>query len=447
MPTLTAPRVESDTFLAAIDRAERARTHEPAWLRAARRSAADAFEDMGMPTTRDEEWRFTNVAPLVHTAFAPAPAVTVRPADAARFIVPGLAGPVMVFVNGRHAPELSSPGVRIPGLTVTTMADAIAYIPAALEPYLARHASVANRPFAALNTALFDDGAVVTVADGTIVDAAVQLVFLSTVTPAPAMTSPRVLVVLGRNSQARLVETFGGIGPAGGFTNAVTEAVVGDGAVLEHVRLQREAETAFHIGHTQFHLGRSSTSLSHAVAFGGRITRHDAVAVLGGEGADCTLNGLFLADGERLVDNHTEIEHAMPHGTSHEIYKGILAGHARGVFNGRIRVRPDAQKTDAKQTNKTLLLSDEAQVNTKPQLEIFANDVRCTHGATVGQLSEDALFYLRARGIGLDDARSMLVRAFATEVTSRIGLEPVRAELDRLLAEKLPGTTAVEAAA
>jgi len=239
-----------------------------------------------------------------------------------------------------------------------------------------------------------------------------------------------------------VIETFGALGVSRGFTNAVTEVVVGAGAVVDHYRVQRESETAFHIGHTQFQLGRSSTSSSHALAFGGLIARHEAVAVLADEGADCTLNGLYLADGVRLIDNHTEIDHATAHGSSHEVYKGILDGKARGVFNGRIRVRPDAQKTDAKQTNKTLLLSDDAQVNTKPQLEIFANDVKCTHGATVGQLSEDALFYLRARGIGRDDARALLVRAFAMDVTSRIALAPVRAELDRLLAAKLPGTLA-----
>ena len=283
------------------------------------------------------------------------------------------------------------------------------------------------------------------VAGNTVADLPVQLVFLSTVTPSPAISAPRVLVVLGRNSQARVIETFGSIGPSRGFTNAVTEVVVGDGAVVEHCRLQRESDSAFHIGHTAFHLGRSSRSSSHAFAFGGRIARHDAVAVLGDEGADCTLNGLYLAGGSQLIDNHTEIDHAAPHGTSHELYKGILGGRARGVFNGRIRVRPDAQKTDAKQTNKALLLSDEAQVNTKPQLEIFANDVRCTHGATVGQLSQEALFYLRTRGIGIDDARSLLVRAFAADVTSRVAIEPVRAELDRLLAARLPALLGEEA--
>ena len=442
MATLTTSGGSVGSYLTAFDRLEGGRAHEPAWLRAIRRSAAGAFERRGLPTTRDEEWRFTNVAPIADNPFVSAPPVSVSEEAAARFVVPGIDGPLVAFVNGRYSRELSTLDTPLPGVTTTTLADALERDPARLEPHLGRHLNFTDRPFAALNTALFEDGALVVVADNTVVEQAIQLLFLSTITPAPSVSHPRVLVLVGRNSQARVIETFAGIGPSRGFTNAVTEIVVGAGAVVDHYRLQRESESAFHIGHTQFQLGRSSTSSSHNVAFGGLIARHDAVAVLGDEGANCTLNGLYLADGVRLIDNHTEIDHAMPHGTSHEIYKGILDGRARGVFNGRIRVRPDAQKTDAKQTNKTLLLSDDAQVNTKPQLEIFANDVKCTHGATVGQLSEEALFYLRARGIGLDDARSLLVRAFATDVTGKIALEPVRTELDHLLAAKLPGTLA-----
>jgi len=439
MATLTASPDTVGIAPAILERASRGRANEAAWLRGTRREAAAAFDRLGFPTTRHEEWRFTNAAPIASTAWVDAPAAAVSRDEAARFVVPGLSGPVIVFVNGHYAPELSTVRESVPGLRVTTLAEAIGRDGEDLAPHLGRYADGSTRAFTALNTACFEDGALVTIADNTIVDPAIQVVFLSTVTPVPAWTHPRVLVRLGRNSQARLVETFGGIGSARGLTNAVTEVVVGDGSVLDHYRLQREAESAFHVGHTQFQLGRSSTSTSHAMAFGAQLARHDVVAVVGGEGAECTLNGLYLADGTRLVDNHTEIDHAVPHGTSHEIYKGILTGRARGVFNGRIRVRPDAQKTDAKQTNKTLLLSDEAQVNTKPQLEIFANDVRCTHGATVGQLSEDALFYLRARGIGRDEAKAILVRAFAADVTSRIALEPVRAELDRLLDHRLPG--------
>ncbi len=435
----------TDTHLATAGSIEAARAHEPAWLGDLRRSAAAAFEKMGFPTTRDEEWRFTNVTPIAGTAFVPAPPAVVAKSAVSRFAVPGLAGPVMTFVNGRFAPRLSTLDAPPTGLTAGSLADAIARNPASLQPHLGRYTDFTTRPFAALNTAAFEDGALVAIADNVVVEEAIQLLFLSTVTPAPAVSHPRVLILLGRNSQARVVETFAAVGPSGGFTNAVTEIVVGDGAVLDHYRVQRESVSAFHVGHTQLQLGRSSRSSSHSVALGGLIARHDAVAVLGDEGADCTLNGLYLAGGTQLVDNHTEIDHAAPHGTSHELYKGILDGSARGVFNGRIRVRPDAQKTDAKQTNKTLLLSGDAQIHTKPQLEIFANDVKCTHGATVGQLSEDALFYLRARGIGLDDARSLLVKAFATDVTSRITLEPVRAELNRLLSARLPGAPAEEA--
>jgi Fe-S cluster assembly protein SufD len=444
MATLTASPAAASHYLAAIERAERDRAHEPAWLRHARRSAAEAFGRMGVPTVRDEEWRATNVAPIADTPFVTAPPALVSAEEAAGFQVPGLAGPRLVFVNGRFAAELSAPGGRSAGVTVSTIADAIEHTPEPVEACLARHQDYTGQPFAALNTALFEDGALVTLADNTVADEPIQLVFLSTVTPAPAMSAPRVLVLLGSNSQARLVETFGSLGPASGFTNAVTEVVVGGGSVLEHYRVQRESESAFHIGRTEFRLGRSSRSSSHAFALGGRIARHDAVAVLGDEGAECTLNGFYLAGGSQLIDNHTEIDHARPHGTSHELYKGILGGRARGVFNGRIRVRPDAQKTDAKQTNKALLLSDEAQISTKPQLEIFANDVKCTHGATVGQLSQDALFYLRTRGIGLDDARHLLVRAFAADVTGRVGLESVRSELDRLLASRLPVLLAQE---
>jgi Fe-S cluster assembly protein SufD len=433
------------TYLSAFERIDAARQQDPAWLRATRRSAAGAFERLGFPTTRDEEWRFTNVAPIAETAFSAAPPAALSRDEAYRFAIPGLDGPVLVFVDGRFAPALSSPGANGQGVSVTSIAEALERDPSALEPHLGRYVAFTDRPFAALNTALFEDGALVSVADHVVAGQAVQVLFLSTATAAPAVSFPRALVLAGRNSQVKVVETYAALGTSRGFTNAVTEVVAGPGAVVDHYRIQRESESAFHIGHTQFHLGRSATSSSHSLAFGGLIARHDAVAVLADEGADCTLNGLYLADGVRLIDNHTEIDHAMPHGTSHEVYKGILDGRARGVFNGRIRVRPDAQKTDAKQTNKTLLLSDNAQVNTKPQLEIFANDVKCTHGATVGQLSEDALFYLRTRGIGLDDARSLLVRAFATDVTGRIALEPVRSELDRLLAARLPGTLAEKA--
>ena len=434
------------TYVSMFEQAQDAHAGEPAWLRTMRQSAIGVFRRQGFPTPRDEDWRFTSVAPIAETVFVPAPPVAVTAADLAPFLVAGLDGPVVVFVNGRLAPGLSSPAASLPGLSFAPICQAVMGRAADLEPHLGRHARADGRAFTALNAASFEDGAFLTVAEGATIEPAIQLVFLSTPTPEPAASHPRVLVVLGPNSQARVVETFGSLGPTRGLTNAVAEFVVGAGAGLDHYRVQRESASAFHIGHTQYHVGRAGRISAHAVALGGLISRHDTVAVLAGEGADCTLDGLYHASGVQLVDNHTEIDHATAHGTSRELYKGILDGQARGVFNGRIRVRPDAQKTDSKQTNRTLLLAGDAQVNTKPQLEIFASDVKCTHGATVGQLDADQLFFLRARGIGLDQARGMLIRAFLAEVTLRVRLEPVRAGIDRLLSARLPGGAPEEVA-
>jgi Fe-S cluster assembly protein SufD len=415
------------------------RTLEPAWLRGIRTRALSAFSRLGFPTTRDEDWRFTNVTPIAEGRFEPAAAgFEASPADRDRYLVPGLAGPVLVFVDGRFAPALSRLESLPAGLEVGTLAQARGDGP---RRHLAAHAPFDQRSFTSLNTALFPDVAVVDVAPHAVVEEPVQLLFLSSGQPGSA-SFPRALVLAGEASQVTVVESFGSAGGGRAFTNAVTELVAGPASVVGHYRLQRESDGAYHVGLTQARVARSASISSHNAALGGAIARHDATVVLAEEGAESTLDGVYVAGGQALVDNHTEVDHAAPHGTSHELYKGIIGGRARAVFNGRIRVRPDAQKTDAKQTNKTLLLSNEAQINTKPQLEIFANDVKCTHGATVGQLSADALFYLRARGIGLAEARGLLVRAFAGEVVGRMKLEPVRELLDRLVAERLPDVPA-----
>ncbi len=437
--TRSAAAVESSAsqFEASYAAAAVHRALEPSWLRGIRSRAAGAFSRLGFPTTRDEDWRFTNVAPIAEGRFEPADAsFEASPADRDRLLVAGIAGPVLVFVDGRFAPGLSRleglpGGVALRSLAANGRADG-------LQRHLAAYAAFDQRSFTALNTALFPDAAVVEIAPRTIVEEPIQLLFLSSGRAGTA-SFPRALVIVGEASQVRLVETFGSAGTGPAFTNAVTELVAGPASVIEHYRLQREADNAYHVGLTQSRVARSANVSTHNAALGALISRHDAVVVLAEEGAESTLDGVYVAGGQALVDNHTEVDHATPHGSSHELYKGILGGRARAVFNGRIRVRPDAQKTDAKQTNKTLLLSNEAQINTKPQLEIFANDVKCTHGATVGQLSADALFYLRARGIGAADARAMLVRAFAGEVVGRMQLEPVRELLDRLIAERLPG--------
>jgi Fe-S cluster assembly protein SufD len=434
-------------FQAEFGRFDADHASDPSWLRTVRRKAAARLSDRGFPTPRDEEWRFTPLAELFETPFGPAPAATEE--QAAGALVPGALSfdaPIrLVFVNGRYARSLSTVGALPAGVSIGSLAVALATRPDALGFHLARTARYDAEPFRALNTAFLHDGAVVEIPPNVVVEGPIHLLFLSADAGVPAVSHPRTLVVVGENSQVRIVESYAGPDRGGYFTNPVTEVVVGAGAVADHVRVQVEGDEAFHIGSTQATIGRQASYSSHAVTFGASISRCDIAVTLSGEGATCTLNGLYLASGDQVVDHHTTIDHARPHCSSHELYKGILGGQARAVFSGKIVVRPDAQKTDAKQTNKTLLLSDEAQINTKPQLEILANDVKCTHGATVGQLSGEALFYLRTRGLGRDEARRMLIHAFAGDVLGRLPLEPVRARLEALLAARLDRASGTEA--
>jgi Fe-S cluster assembly protein SufD len=441
-----------DVYLASFAELEK---HLPAkWpdsLGRLRAVAIDRFGELGFPTLRDEEWRFTNLAPLVQIPFRPASHFDL-PADEARKLeqVAFSAGDRcrIVFVNGRHAPKLSVRGALPDNVIVDSLATVLQAHPDWAEPYLARHAGFEQNPFVALNTAFLHEGAFVSIPRGQVVETPIQIVFVSTTRGEPTVSHPRNLILAGVNSQATVIESYVGLAPDVYFTNAVTEIVAAENAVLDHYKLQRESLDAFHVATLQVSLDRSSNFRDHAVTLGGMLVRNDVNAVLDAEGCECTLNGLYLAGGRQLVDNHTRIDHARPHGTSHELYKGILDGKARGVFNGKIYVHPDAQKTDAKQTNKTLLLSDEAMIDTKPQLEIFADDVKCTHGATIGQLAEEAIFYLRSRGIGREEARSLLTYAFANDIIGRIKVEPIRAGLeDVLLADrKLPARRDVEEA-
>jgi Fe-S cluster assembly protein SufD len=290
--------------------------------------------------------------------------------------------------------------------------------------------------FTSLNTAFLRDGVVVVIPARVVVEQPIEITFVSVSENGGSVSHPRLLIVAGEASQATVLERYVGQGAA--FTNAVAEVWLGASAVVDHYKLQEEAAEAFHIAGMYLHAARGGTFSSHSLTFGGRLVRNDVVARLDGEGIDCTLNGLYVGRGTQLIDNHTTIDHAMPHCGSHEVYKGILADHSRAVFNGKIIVRPDAQKTDAKQTNKALLLSDEANVNSKPELEIFANDVKCTHGAAIGQLDEAAMFYLRSRGLGVSESRAMLVRAFAGDILNRVKIEPVRTYLEGILTARLP---------
>jgi Fe-S cluster assembly protein SufD len=427
-----------DLFLTQFERTQGLRSGTPAWLQTLRDEAIARFRGQGFPTTRDEEFRFTNIAPIAGGHFgeagdAPASAAALK----REHVVPGLDAHELVFVNGRFAPALSAVGALPAGVRVTSFAELLHTEPGLVEPHVGRAIKFETQAFTALNTALASDGAVVIVPNDVIVDKPIHVLYL-TDSATPIAAHPRTLIVAGRHSQAHVIESYAGAEGQRYFTNAVTEVIGGEGSQLEHCRVQRESLEAFHVSSTHLRLARSAVFASENVALGGSIARNDVNAVLDGEGINCTLNGLYLVDGDRLVSNHTTIDHAKPHCESHELYKGILDDRGKGVFNGKIFVRLDAQKTDAKQTNQVLLLSDDATINTKPQLEIFADDVKCTHGATVGQLSEEQLFYLKARGIGESHARAILIHAFASDIVERIQVEPLREHLEQILLERLP---------
>jgi Fe-S cluster assembly protein SufD len=341
-----------------------------------------------------------------------------------------------VCVNGRFAPGLSRLEGLPKGVQIFGLEAALASNPALVEPYLGKLSLTQANAFTALNTAFLRDGIVVFIDRNVVVERPIEVTFVSIAGEAATVSHPRLLIVAGEGSQARVLERYLGAGQA--FTNAVGEVWLGAGAVVDHYKLQEEPEQSFHIASMFLRSARSGSFSSHSLTFGGGLVRNDVLATLDGEGIDCTLNGLYVARGTQLVDNHTTIDHAMPHCGSHEVYKGVLAGKSRAVFNGKIIVRPDAQKTDAKQTNKALLLSDDAVIDTKPELEIFANDVKCTHGAAVGQLDEAALFYLRSRGLGAAESRTMLVHAFANDILNRVKIEPVRTYLEEQLTARLP---------
>jgi Fe-S cluster assembly protein SufD len=343
----------------------------------------------------------------------------------------------LVFLNGRYSPEHSTAHQLPSGLSFRSLRGLLEEGDDMLSGHLARYAGYGKHAFTALNTAFVEDGALLHIARGALVEQPVLLLFVTAAGGRAVVSHPRVLVLAERESQASVIELYASLGDSPHFTNAVTEAAVEEGAILEHYRIQMEAPSAYHVATAQFHQERSSTMLSHNVSFGGSIARNDITAVLDGEGAECTLNGLYLAGGNQHVDNHTTLDHARPHCASREYYKGILDGKSTGVFNGKIIVREDAQKTDAIQSNKNLLLSADAVVNTKPQLEIWADDVRCTHGATVGQLDLEAIFYLRSRGISREAARELLTYAFAADVLGRMKVKAVRERLEKELFERL----------
>jgi Fe-S cluster assembly protein SufD len=401
----------------------------PRWLQDLRDRAASRFAALGFPTVREEEWRFTNVAPIARTEFTIAPPAPVSAAEVDALPYGSL--PLrLVVLNGRFSVELSRLIGLPSGVRAGSLAAAATEHAEIVPRYFGQLADFSTRGFVALNTALATDGAYVYIPDGVVMEQPLEILYVSAAGTVPEMSQARTLIVAGERSQLRVVETYVALNGGSYFVNAVTEVFAGENAVVDHYKVQQESVDAFHIASLYVNAQRSANFSSHSFSLGGKLVRNEADAILDGEGAECTLNGLYLADGERLVDNHTSIDHAKAHCPSHEIYKGILGGKARAIFNGKIIVRQDAQKTNAKQTNRALLLSDDASINTKPQLEIFADDVKCTHGAAIGQLDEDAIFYLRARGLNYFEARDMLIHAFAGEILDRVRIQPLKTALE-----------------
>ncbi len=413
---------------------------EPHWMLGIRKAGLARFAEQGLPTLRHEDWRFTNLAPIEALPFRPLPrpqARAVSVADLDRLSLAGMSGLRLVFVDGHFAPELSrieavEDKVQVRGLSQTLRADG-----AWLEQQLACWHEGQDRAFRALNDAYCTDGIVLHVSAGVAVAEPIHALFLSSGIEPGLASHPRNVLVAEANSRVMVIEQYASLGGAATFTNTLTQLVVGEGAQVEHVRFQDEGPEAFHMGALRAVVAGSAQLAAHSFALGARLSRQNIGLTLAGPGLEAILNGLYVTTEKRLADHHMVVDHAQPHCASHEYFNGSLSGQSRGVFHGRILVRPDAQKTDAKQTNKNLLLSNSASVNTKPQLEIYADDVKCSHGATIGQLNPESVFYLRTRGLPVETARRMLIHAFAGEIIDRVQCGPVRQALDRLVWDRL----------
>ena len=402
-------------------------------FRGLRETAMADFDRLGYPTTADEAWKSVNPSAITARDFQPGALVSPSDADMAPFIYSDMRAIRIVFVNGHYAP---SPGTELPeGIAIATLAEAHDH--ALVKARLGTLAKSASLPFTALNTAFMRDGAFIHIAPNVAVETPIHLLFLTTASDATTLSHPRALIIAEENSQLSLVETHAGIDAGVYFANAVTEIIACDNAVVDHIRLGLQGEDALHVANYQAELGRNSRLTLHDFTLGGAFVRHDISAYLRGEGGEATVNGCYVLHGSQHVDNYTLLEHAEPHCPSHELYKGILGGSARAIFRGKIHVHQKAQHTDAYQQNENILLSDNARVNAKPQLEIYADEVKCSHGATIGQLDENALFYLQARGIPKAEARRILLRAFADDVVGRVALEPVRDHLSAAIDARL----------
>lgn len=416
----------------------------PPWLKRLREEAFHRFTELGFPNTKQEKWRFTSVKSLTEQTFvlAGGDAPTISPEQLEPFLLAIDGGARLVFLNGRFSETLSTIPPEGSGVQIGSLASALEDRGDLLEEHLGRRDPVDDNPFAALNTAFAADGGFLYVPAQTTVEQPVQLLFYTTAGEDPVMSHPRTLVIVEEGAALRLIETYAGAPGGTYFTNPVTDIAVGDNARADCYRLQRESGKAYHVATTTSRQGRDSWYSQSPIVFGGALSRHDLWMGLQGEGGEGVLNGLYIIGGAQHVDHQTVIEHAVPHCDSHEYFNGILDERSHAVFNGRIIVRPGAQKTDSKQTNNNLLLSENARADSQPQLEIYADDVKCTHGATLGPLDDNAMFYLESRGISRDAARALLTYGFGVEILDRVDIEELRVHIDELVKARLADATA-----
>jgi Fe-S cluster assembly protein SufD len=419
---------------------EALKTRKPssAWVELVRESAMDRFESLGFPTVGEEEWKYTNLALLSKQHFEPAVSHEVVVDSATEFSFPETSDSHIVLINGTFRGDLSATS-KLDGITAIDLFSAIADARYSKEvrSYLARNANYHDRGLTALNTAFLESGVFVLVPKNFQMEAPLQITYLADSAETSTANFPRVLLVAEENSSVNLVERFVSTGNHPTFTNTVVEIVLKDGARLKHDRLQQENSEAFHVATTSAELGRGSSYNSTAINLGAKLARHDISVVMNNEGAECWVDGLYVVGSNQHSDTHSVIDHRQPYCNSHQLYKGILDGNGRAVFNGKIFVREGAQKTDAMQTNKNLLLSPQARIDTKPQLEIYADDVKCAHGAAVGQIDQEELFYLATRGIDPELGKNLLTYGFAEEVIGKIGVESIRAQLDQAVLNQI----------
>lgn len=401
-----------------------------------RKKAISKFEEIDFPTTRNEEWKYTNIAPILKYNFKQVKGVKLSKKDIEKFLIPGLKVNLVVIVNGKYVPGLSHLYKQPEGVKIESFKNMVANDPALLMKYFGKYASIDNG-FTALNTAFAYDGTVICVPDGAVIEKYIHILNLTGAEGENVLSQPRNLVITGANSKVRIVESYHSLSDSENLTNVVNEVIVGENADVEIYKLQNENMKSFHVNRTQAYQNKNSVFTHYSVTFGGSIVRNDTNTLLDAENCTGNLYGLYLTEGTQHVDNHTLIDHAKPHCQSNEMYKGVLNDSSRGVFNGKVFVRVDAQKTNAYQSNKAILLTSDAMIDTKPQLEIYADDVKCSHGAAIGQLDEEAVFYLRSRGIGEELARTVLIRAFANDIFETLTSEVLHEHLNHIVYAKL----------